>query len=170
MRLYEIAISGDTYYKAQSSTPEPHDKTWYDYKLQVSDLKKNIAGWKKNRNETLYDKMMIQKLEDKLSELEEIGEIPFTFYAAKDPEYAEYFQGQFENGEVVNVKLYAKNVATVDDLRALGFPEKRTVSHLTPMMVHKLKKAGFDAATGYIDNVGGTEVVVFSPKQVKVIK
>ena len=48
------------------------------------------------------------------------------------------------------------------------FFTKRTVSHLTPMMVHRLKKAGFDGATGSIDNIpGGEEVVVFSPEQVK---
>ena len=43
---------------------------------------------------------------------------------------------------------------------------KQSISHLTPMMVHKLKKAGFDGATGTIDQRNGVEVVVFSPQQV----
>jgi len=167
MRLFEIAMAGDTLYKAQSAEWEAGAEDTYSYEKRINELKHNIQAWKKTRFQTPYDQMMIEKMEDELRELEEIGEIPFTFYAAKDRDGAEYFKSQFSDGKVGEVKIYAKKLATVDDLRAVGFPEKRTVSHLTPMMIHKLKKAGFDGATGHIDNVGGDEVVVFSPEQVK---
>lgn len=167
MRLYEVAMTGDTLYKAQSPSWEAGADDTYNYEARIKELRYNIGAWKKTRNNDAYDAMMIGKMEDELGELEEIGEIPFTFYAAKEREGAEYFKSQFTDGEVGEVKIYAKNLATVEDLNSLGFSGKRTVSHLTPIMIHRLKKHGFDGATGYIDNVGGEEVVVFSPEQVK---
>lgn len=164
MRLLEIAMTGDTMYKAQAASPDVIPKNAYE--LRTDELRYNIKLWKKHRHQTPYDQTMIQKMENELRDFEEIKEIPFTFYAAKERDGAEYFQAQFKDGVVDEVKIYAKNLATVKDLNSLGYM-KQSVSHLTPMMVHKLKKAGFDGATGYIDNVGGTEVVVFSPKQVK---
>lgn len=167
MRLFEIAMTGDTLYKSQSSTPRASSDDAYSYEATTKELRNFIKQWKKFRNNDEYDVMKIADMERELADLEEIGEIPFTFYAAKERDGAEYFQTQFENGVMIEVKIFAKNLATVEDLRALGFIGKQTVSHLTPIMIHKLKKAGFDGATGYIDNVGGEEVVVFSPEQVE---
>ena len=167
MRLFEIAMTGDTLYKAQSASWDEGASDVYDYETRIRELKHNIKAWKKTRYLTPYDTNFIANMENELRELEEIGEVPFTFYAAKERDGAEYFQAQFENGVVDEVKIFAKNLATVKDLQALGFKGKQTVSHLTPIMIHKLKKAGFDGATGHIDNVGGAEVVVFSPKQVE---
>ena len=175
MRLHEIAMVDAPHYKGQSQNPEiVPDNAW---ELRTEELVGHIKGWQK-----LYDKLpdkttayayqvehrikdMIQELKD----FDEIGEIPFTFYAAKERSDAEFFSDQFTDGEVHEVKLTAKNVATVDDLKAVGFEHKQTVSHLTPMMVHKLKAAGFDGATGIIDRLHGDEVVVFSPEQVELV-
>lgn len=175
MRLFEVAMTGDTMYKGLSATTDMIPDNAFD--LRTEELKGHIKGWKELYNK-LPDKdavyahqteYRIKDMEEELRDFEEIGEIPFTFYAARDEDDAQFFSDQFEDGEVKQVKISAKNVATVNDLRALGFTTKRTISHLTPMMVHKLKKAGFDAATGIIDMLHGDEVVVFSPEQVKVI-
>lgn len=173
MRLYELTIADAPHYKGRSKNPEiVPDNAW---ELRTEELKGHIKGWK-DLHDKLPDKSTgyayqveyrIKDMEQELADLEEINEIPFTFYAAKEYSDAEFFSDQFTDGEVHEVKITAKNVATVDDLRALGFPHKQTVSHLTPMMIHKLKKAGFDAATGTIDRLNGIEVVVFSPEQVK---
>lgn len=175
MRLFELTITDQPMYKGQSKNPDivPDDA----YEIRTKELRGHIGDWKK-----MYDKLpdkttpyayqteyKIKGMEQELADFDEIKEIPFTFYAAYDKENAEFFSDQFEDGEVREVKITAKNVATVDDLRALGFNTKQTVSHLTPMMVHKLKKAGFDGATGIIDRLNGDEVVVFSPEQVTVL-
>jgi len=161
-------------YKGQSKNPEIVPDNAFD--LRTEEQRKNIEGWQKIYDnlpdkETPYAyqvKFRIEGMQQELADFEEIGELPFTFYAAYDKDNAHYFSDQFKDGEVREVRVTAKNVATVEDLRALGFP-KHTVSHLTPIMVHKLKKAGFDGATGIIDNLSGHEVVVFSPEQVKVL-
>ena len=174
MRLFEIATIGSIMYKGVDPNPAVIPDNAFD--LRTEELKGHIQGWK-----DLYDKLpdkeavyakqteyKIKEMEQELADFYEIGELPFTFYAAKDREHAEFFQAQFPDGVIDEVKLTAKNLATVEDLRAVGFKGKQTVSHLTPMMVHKLKKAGFDGATGNIDNVqAGEEVVVFSPEQVQ---
>lgn len=175
MRLLEVAMSGDTMYKGQSASPDVIPDNAFD--LRIEELKGHIKDW-----EAIYAKLpdksevyasqleyRIQNMKQELADFEEIGELPFTFYAAKDKDDAQFFSDQFEDGEVRQVKISAKNVATVEDLKTLGFAGKQTISHLTPMMVHKLKKAGFDAATGIIDRLHGDEVVVFSPGQVKII-
>ena len=175
MRLFEIAMTGDTMYKGQSTSPDVIPNNAFD--LRTEELKGHIKGW-----EAIYAKLpdkdevyasqleyRIQNMKQELADFEEIGELPFTFYAARDEDDAQFFSDQFEDGEVKRVKISAKNVATVKDLKALGFTGKQTVSHLTPIMVHKLKKAGFDGATGIIDRLHGDEVVVFSPGQVKII-
>lgn len=168
MRLFEISMVDAPHYKGQSQTPDVIPDDAFD--IRTKELAGHLADWKKIPNPSPYDEMMIQKMENELSEFGEIGEIPFTFYAAENRDTAQFFSDQFKDGEVRQVKVSAKNLATDADLRALGFP-KRTVSHLTPMMVHKLKAAGFDGATGIIDMPfsSGQEVVVFSPEQVKVI-
>lgn len=175
MRLFELTMTDQPMYKGMSKNPDvvPDDA----YEQRTAQLKGHIADWQK-----VYDKLpdkdtayahqvdyRINDMKQELADFEEIGEIPFTFYAAYDKENAEFFSDQFTDGEVHEVKITANNVATVDDLRALGFSGKQTVSHLTPIMVHKLKQAGFDAATGIIDQLHGDEVVVFSPEQVKVL-
>jgi len=145
------------------------------FEIRTNELRDNIKGWEK-----VYDKLpdkdtpyahqvqfRIENMKQELADFEEIGELPFTFYAAKEASDAQYFSDQFPDGKVHPVKLTAKNLATVEDLNALGFSSKRTVSHLTPMMIHRLKKHGFDGAIGPIDQLGGEEVVVFSPQQVK---
>lgn len=176
MRLHEISMVDAPHYKGQSQNPEtvPDDA----FELRIKDQKENIEGWQK-----IYDKLpdkeapyayqvkfRIEGMQQELADFEEIGELPFTFYAAVDRDTARFFSDQFVDGEVKEVRITAKNLATDADLRALGFP-KRTVSHITPMMVYKLKKAGFDGATGIIDlpHAGGDEVVVFSREQVKVL-
>ncbi len=172
MRLFEIVAADDIMYKGRAATPDKYDH--YSFDTRISELKQAIVDWQK-----IYDKLpdkdtayahqteyRINNFKQELADFDEIGELPFTFYAAKDREHAEYFRGQFEGGVIDEVRLTAKNLATVEDLRALGFG-KQTVSHLTPIQIHKLKKAGFDGATGTIDNVGGEEVVVFSPEQVQ---
>ena len=176
MRLHEISMVDAPHYKGQSQNPETVPDNAFE--LRIADQKKNIDGWQK-----IYDKLpdkeepyayqvkfRIEDMERELADLEEIGELPFTFYAAVNRDTAEWFSDQFVDGEVREVRVTAKNLATDADLRALGFP-KRTVSHITPIMVHKLKKAGFDGATGIIDlpHAGGDEVVVFSREQVKVL-
>lgn len=174
MRLHEIAMTGDRYFKGVPKKLDVVPDNAFD--LRIEELKGHIEGWK-----DLYNKLpdkdavyaeqtayRIKDMEQELLDYEEIGELPFTFYAAKDREHAEYFQAQFEDGVIDEVEITAKNIATVKDLHSLGFSMKRTVSHLTPIMIHKLKKAGFDAAAGPIDNIaGGDEIVVFSPEQVK---
>lgn len=175
MRLFEIAITDEPLYKGQSQNPETiPDNVW---EIRVAELKEIIKNWQKVYSklpdkESAYAYQVqyrIDGLKQDLADLEEIGEMPFTFYAARDKDDATFFSDQFEDGEVREVRLSAKNVATVNDLRALGFKHKQTVSHLTPIMIHKLKQAGFDAATGIIDRLHGDEVVVFSPEQVKVL-
>ena len=174
MRLFELTVTDQPMYKGGPKTPDVIPDNAFD--MRTDELRDNIRGWQE-----LYDKLpdkeapyayqvkfRIEGMEQELADFEEIGELPFTFYAAYDKDNAHYFSDQFKDGEVREVRVTAKNVATVEDLRALGFP-KHTVSHLTPIMVHKLKKAGFDGATGIIDNLHGDEVVVFSPEQVKVL-
>lgn len=176
MRLHEISMVDAPHFKGQSQNPETvPDNVW---EIRVAELKDIIKGW-----QSVYGKLpdkespyayqvdyRIDGLKRDLADLEEIGEMPFTFYAAVDRETAQFFSDQFPDGEVREVKVTAKNLATDADLRALGFP-KKTVSHITPIMVHKLKKAGFDGATGLIDlpYAGGDEVVVFSREQVKIL-
>ena len=163
------------HYKGQSQNPEiVPDDAW---ELRTEELKGHIAAWKKMYDnlpdkETAYayqTAFSIENMEQELKDFDEIGEIPFTFYAAVNKSDATFFSDQFTDGEVREVKISAKNVATVDDLKAVGYKHKQTVSHLTPMMVHKLKAAGFDAATGIIDRLNGDEVVVFSREQVKIL-
>ena len=166
MRLHEIAMVDAPHYKGQSKTPEVYDDDAFD--IRTNELRSHLAAWGKIPNPSEYDKYMIQNMERELAEFEEIGELPFTFYAAQDRDDAEFFSDQFSDGEVREVRVTAKNLATSKDLHDLGFL-KTSVSHLQPMMIHKLKKAGFDGATGTIDRLNGTEVVVFSPEQVKVI-
>jgi len=176
MRLFELTVTDQPMYKGMSKNPEiVPDDAW---EQRTAELKGHIADWQRAYDklpdkETPYayqTKYKIDNMKQELADFDEIGEIPFTFYAAYDKENAEFFSDQFEDGEVHEVRVTAKNVATVDDLRALGFNTKQTVSHLTPMMVHKLKKAGFDGATGIIDRLNGDEVVVFSPEQVKIVE
>ena len=145
------------------------------FEIRTNELKDHIAGWQK-----IYDKLpdkdtpyahqvqfRIDDMKQELKDFDEIGELPFTFYAAKDSDDAQYFSDQFPDGKVHPVKITARNLATVEDLRSLGFSGKQSVSHLTPMMVHRLKKHGFDGAIGTIDQRNGEEVVVFSPQQIK---
>ena len=154
------------HYKGQDKVPEVIPDDAFD--LRTKELAGHLAAWKKIPNPSPYDEMMIQNMERELAEFEEIGEVPFTFYAAQDRSDAEFFSDQFKDGEVREVRVTAKNLATPKDLHELGFL-KSSVSHLQPMMIHKLKKAGFDGATGIIDRLNGTEVVVFSREQVKVL-
>lgn len=174
MRLFEVAIVDEPLYKGQDKTPDVIPDNAFEIRTQ--ELRNHIKGWwkaykkmPKGEPGTAHTEQTIKDMEQELADFEEIGEIPFTFYAARDEDDAQFFSDQFEDGEVKQVKLSAKNVATVDDLRAVGFTTKQTVSHLTPMMIHKLKQAGFDAATGLIDRLRGDEVVVFSPEQVRVV-
>ena len=172
MRLAEIAMTGEPHFKGQPRSQEIVPSNAFE--LRTEEQRENIAGWQK-----IYDnlpdkeapyayqvKFRIEGMQQELADFDEIGELPFTFYAARDSDDARFFSDQFPDGDVDEVKLTAKNLATVKDLRALGFSTKQSISHLTPMMVHKLKKAGFDGATGTIDQRNGVEVVVFSPQQV----
>ena len=176
MKLNEVAVTGQKMYKGRSASPDHVPDNAYD--LRVSELENHIEGWKasaKRRPDDLYIKQKIEDLENELDDLKSIGELPFTFYAAKDKDDAHFFSDQFPDGVVDEVKIYANNLATVDDVNALrdengkrvSNRHRRTVSHLTAKEVHYLKKAGFDGATGYIDQRNGIEVVVFSPEQVK---
>jgi len=175
MRLAEIAMVDAPHYKGQSKNPEiVPDNAW---EIRTAELKEIIKNWQKVYSK-LPDKdspyahqtqFRIDNYIQELKDFDEIGEIPFTFYAAVDKSDATFFSDQFTDGEVREVRVSAKNVATVNDLKAVGYKHKQTVSHLTPMMVHKLKTAGFDGATGIIDRLNGDEVVVFSPEQVKVL-
>lgn len=172
MRLFEVAMIDEPLFKGQPRTPEVIPDNAFD--IRIAELKKNIQGWKKiitkmpaGKPGTIHTEHIIKNMEQDLRDFEEIGELPFTFYAARDKGDAQFFSDQFEDGGVDEVKISAKNLASVNDLRNLGFTTKQSISHLTPMMVHKLKQAGFDGAMGTIDRLHGIEVVVFSPEQVK---
>ncbi len=172
MRLFEVAMIDEPLFKGQAQKSEVIPDNAFD--IRIAELKQHIQEWKKilakmpaGKPDTMQTEYKIKDMEQELYDFEKIGEIPFTFYAARDKNDAQFFSDQFEDGEVDEVKINAKNLASVNDLRNLGFTTKQSVSHLTPMMIHKLKRAGFDGATGTIDRRHGIEVVVFSPEQVK---
>jgi len=144
----------------------------------------HLKGWKEQLKNTDPDtashfdtSIRVERMEREIAALEDAGELPFTFYAAKDKGGAQYFADQFEGGAVRRVDVESSNLATVEDVMALkdadGHPlnpyRRGTVSHLNAEEIVALKKAGFDGAVGPIDNLAsaGDEVVVFSPDQVK---
>jgi len=144
---------------------------------RLSEAKGFLFDWEKVLQKTPDDlivKDRVAQMRIEIDALEEAGENPFTFYAAKDDQGAQFFADQFSNGVVEKVDLNANNLASLEDVMALkGKDGKRlnpdrlsSVSHLNVAEVVALKKAGFDGAIGEIDRVGGTEIVVFSPDQV----
>ena len=173
-------------FKGTDPTAKVVDDTFPLYEDLLQRQRVLIKGWKKQLEHTepntashFDDSMRVDRMEKELAALEEAGEIPFTFYAARDDTAAQYFADQFKDGVVRRVDVEATNLATVDDVRGLkdknGLPlnpnRRGTISHLNTQEVVALKKAGFDGAAGPIDNIPqGDEVVVFSPEQVKFVE
>jgi hypothetical protein len=183
LKKREKVESKEQMFKGQAATDKIIDES-ANYSEAVSSLEDHLASWKKSLKYEAkgsageFDtKVRIENMEQDLKALKESGEIPFTYYAAKNKESAEYFSNQAEEGVVKEVEITSKNLATVKDVIGLKNekgqrlnPNRRTsISHLQVAEVVALKKAGFDGATGAIDNVGGTETVVFSPEQVSVV-
>ena len=101
MRLFKVAMAGDTMYKGQSANPDVIPDNAFD--LRTEELKGHIEGWKEIYNK-LPDKdevyahqtaYRIKDMEQELADFEAIGEIPFTFYAARDEGDAQFFSDQF---------------------------------------------------------------------------
>jgi len=95
-----------------------------------------------------------------------------AIYTATDSEPAYYFARQYGGDYDKGVrKFYLKhsNLASVADVIRVGKnPYRRSsVSNLSKEEVDALKAAGFDGVKGAIDNVNGTEIAVFDPRNIK---